>query len=66
MESGKSPSRLSFFSLCVLRIIFGQYHSPVSACQSIIDLLLVNYRRMLYRYIAGASPPAIDTRGTVG
>lgn len=66
MENGKSPSRLSFFSLCVLRVIFGRYHSPVSACRSIIDLLMVNYRRMLDRYIAGASPPAVDTRGTLG
>ena len=66
MENGKSPSRLSFFSLCVLRVIFGRYHSPVSACRSIIDLLMVNYRRMLDRYIAGASPPPVDTRGTLG
>lgn len=33
MENGNSPSRLSFFSLCVLRIIFGRYSTnswPIS------------------------------------
>ena len=49
MENGKSPSRLSFCSLSVLLIIFGRYHSRVSACRSSIYLVLVNYRRMLDR-----------------
>ena len=49
MENGKSPSRLSFCSLSVLRIIFGRYHSPVSAC-------LVNYRRKSGKLSAYARP----------